>query len=129
MRLPGHGERVCDLHALNTRILGSCSSEGVKVWDLYRERCEYTLREEATPCALRFLPASAALAVGFDSHHLKIYSTESMRASRKYELPGVVTFLDQGKCPESTFYAGSFPHALALIDLRVGAPVAEFGLP
>jgi hypothetical protein len=44
MRLSGHGERIIDLHCLNTRILGSCSPEGVKIWDLYRERCEYTLR-------------------------------------------------------------------------------------
>lgn len=36
MRLKGHTERINDMHFLNTRILGSSSSEGVKIWDLYK---------------------------------------------------------------------------------------------
>lgn len=36
MKLKGHNERINDLHSLNTRILGSSSAEGVKIWDLYK---------------------------------------------------------------------------------------------
>ena len=92
------------------------------MWDLYHERCEYTLREEASPTAIRFLPSSNAIAAGYNSHRLKIYSTESMRPIKKFDLPGVITIVDQGKCPEDTFYVGGFPHSLALIDLRMASP-------
>lgn len=39
MRLRGHTERINDLHSLNTRIIASSSPEGVKLWDLYKEKC------------------------------------------------------------------------------------------
>ena len=39
MKLRGHQERINDLHALNSRVLASSSAEGVKLWDLYKERC------------------------------------------------------------------------------------------
>jgi hypothetical protein len=59
---------------------------------------------------------------------LKVYSTESMRMSRKYELKGVPLLIEQGKCPDNTFYVGAFPHSLFLFDLRMGSPAAEFQL-
>jgi hypothetical protein len=45
-----------------------------------------------------------------------------MRSIKKFDLPGVITIVDQGKCPEDTFYVGGFPHSLALIDLRMASP-------
>lgn len=67
--------------------------------------------------------------MGYNSHQLRVYSTETMRASKKYALPGVATVIDQGKCPESTFYVGSFPKDLLLMDLRMATPAANFALP
>lgn len=63
-----------DLHSLNSRVLGSASTEGVKLWDLYKEKCEYTLKEESSPTAMRFLGNSGNLAVAYDNHQLKIYA-------------------------------------------------------
>lgn len=74
MRLRGHNERINDMHFLNSRILGSSSVEGIKLWDLYKEKCEYTLKTESGPTALHFMPASSALAVGLDSHEVRLYS-------------------------------------------------------
>lgn len=99
MRLTGHTERITDLHALNTRIIASGSLEAVKIWDLYHEKCEYTLKEDAGPSAIRFLGGDGGMAVGYNSHQLKVYSTETMRVSKKYGLSGVITVIDQGKCP------------------------------
>lgn len=99
MKLSGHTERILDMHALNTRILASSSSEGLKIWDLYHERCEYTLREESSPTAIRFLPENNSILVGYANHVLKVYSTESMKISKKFHLSGVPTIIDQGKCP------------------------------
>mgnify|MGYP003392856511 CR=1 FL=1 len=39
MRLRGHAEKINDIHSLNSRIVGSSSQEGVKLWDLYKEKC------------------------------------------------------------------------------------------
>lgn len=36
LKLRGHTEKIGDLGRLNSRILGSSSSEGVKIWDLYK---------------------------------------------------------------------------------------------
>ncbi len=36
MTLRGHSERINDLCELNSRILGSGSAEGIKIWDLYK---------------------------------------------------------------------------------------------
>ena len=74
MHLRGHTEKVTDISSLNTRIIGSSSSEGVKIWDLYKERCEYTLKDEANPTVINFLPASNTLTVAYNSHFLKLYS-------------------------------------------------------
>ena len=42
MKLLGHKERINDISSFNTRIIGSSSHEGTKIWDLYKEKCEYT---------------------------------------------------------------------------------------
>lgn len=36
MKLRGHSEKISDIHCLNSRIIGSSSSESVKIWDLYK---------------------------------------------------------------------------------------------
>jgi hypothetical protein len=36
MRLLGHQERITDVAPYNTRIIGSASGEGTKIWDLYK---------------------------------------------------------------------------------------------
>ena len=39
MQLRGHTQKINDISSLNSRIIGSSSSEGVKLWDLYKEKC------------------------------------------------------------------------------------------
>lgn len=36
MKLLGHQERIIDIGSYNTRIIGSASHEGTKIWDLYK---------------------------------------------------------------------------------------------
>jgi hypothetical protein len=36
MILKGHTSRIWDLSHFNTRIIGSSSEEGIKIWDLYK---------------------------------------------------------------------------------------------
>lgn len=97
MRLRGHAEKINDIHSLNSRIVGSSSQEGVKLWDLYKEKCEYTLKDDANPTVIRFIPANSTLVVGYNSHHLKLYSVETLQLIKQYTLKGVPLLIDQGK--------------------------------
>lgn len=128
MKLRGHTEKINDIHSLNSRIVGSSSQEGVKLWDLYKEKCEYTLKEEANPSVIRFLPASNTLVVGYNSHQLKLYSVETMKLIKQYTLRGVPLLLDQGKFNEYQFYVGGFPSDLAIVDTRLSQVASDFNL-
>jgi WD40 repeat protein len=84
MRLRGHTEKINDINCLNSRIIGSSSSEGVKLWDLYKERCEYTLKDDANPTCINFIPATNTIVVGYNNHFVKLFSIETMKMIKKY---------------------------------------------
>ena len=46
----------------------------MKIWDLYKEKCEYNLKESASPTAIRFLPNLNTLVVGYNNHLIKLFS-------------------------------------------------------
>lgn len=98
------------------------------MWDLYKEKCEYTLKDEANPTTICFLPASNTLAVGYNSHQLKLYSVETMKLIKQYPLKGVPLLLDQGKFTEHQFYVGGFPSHLAITDTRLSKLASDFDL-
>jgi hypothetical protein len=68
LQLKGSTERINDIHAFNTRIIGTSSDEGSKIWDLYKEKCEYTIRDRANPTCFRFLQANRNIVAGYNSH-------------------------------------------------------------
>jgi len=84
MKLLGHQERIVDIGSYNTRIIGSASHEGTKIWDLYKEKCEFTFKETYNPSALIFLPKINNLAIGYNNHITKLYSIEKLKNIRKY---------------------------------------------
>lgn len=88
LTLKGHTERIWDVSSFNTRIIGSCSEQGTKIWDLYKQRCEFTLRQEVNPSCMKFMRSSSMLAIGYYNHQVKIYSIANMKASRSYSMSG-----------------------------------------
>jgi WD40 repeat protein len=128
MKLRGHAEKINDIGCLNSRIVGSSSSEGVKIWDLYKEKCEYTLKDDANPTAIDFIPEANMLIVAYNSHFVKLYSIETMKLIKKYELKGVPLHLDRGKFTEHQFYVGGFPSLLGIVDTRLSKLASEFTL-
>lgn len=49
----------------------------------------------------------------------KLYSVEKLKTVRKYELNGVALNFSQQKLNENTFYIGSFPSHLSVLDVRL----------
>jgi hypothetical protein len=49
MKFRGHDSKIVSIDNLNTRIVGSCSSDSVKIWDLYKENEQYSVREKDGP--------------------------------------------------------------------------------
>lgn len=64
--------------------------------------------------------------MGYNNHSLKVYSVETMKLVKKYELPGVPLLVDVGKFNENQFYVGGFPSMLGIIDTRMVQMASEF---
>ena len=55
------------------------------------------MKDTASPTCIRFIPYNNYLAVGYNNHFLKIFSIETMKLVKKYELPGLPLLINEGK--------------------------------
>lgn len=86
MKLRGHEGKIVAVDKLNTRIVGSCSAEGLKIWDLYKEKEQYSLRKNEGLAELKFVPGPKRLALGGLDWSYKFYDVESMKTLKTYKL-------------------------------------------
>lgn len=86
MKLRGHEGKIVAVDKLNTRIVGSCSSEGLKIWDLYKEKEQYSLRKAEGLSDLKFVPFSKRLTLGGLDWSYKYYDVETMKLLKTYRL-------------------------------------------
>lgn len=86
------------------------------------------MRDSANPTVIHFIPESNTLAVGYNNHFVKLYSIETMKVIKKYDLPSVPLLIDRGKFSMNQFYLGGFPSLLGIVDIRLNKLASEFNM-
>jgi WD40 repeat protein len=121
LKLRGHEGKILAIDKLNTRIVGSCSSQDLKIWDLYKEKEQYSLHKSEGLTDLKFIPGEKRLALGALDWSYKFYDVESMKMLKAYKLRGIP--LTSSLIDINTMLVGGFPNVLTILDLRMPDPV------